>query len=69
MADKSELRETKIRTQISDMFKGVNFCKECIIHLVVCNIGDSPSLVSRIQTNTGCTVKVYSSQVNGILYV
>jgi RHS repeat-associated protein len=43
-------------TEISDMFKGVRFCKQCKVVLAQCWTANVISLKKRIEANTGCSV-------------
>ena len=43
-------------TGISDMFKGVRFCKQCKVVLAQCWTANVISLKKRIEANTGCSV-------------
>jgi hypothetical protein len=58
------LIEDKQMTQISDMFKGIRFCKKCTLELRSCYQGRNELLLARLKANTGCDVKLYRNKVS-----
>ena len=56
------------KTEISDIFKGVKFCKPCTIELRSCEIGQMGALKTRLEKNTGCDVVLYPYNVNPFGY-
>ena len=58
------LIEDKQMAQISDMFKGIRFCKKCTLELRSCYQGRNELLLARLKANTGCDVKLYRNKVS-----
>lgn len=59
-----ELYENSDTTEISDMFKDIRFCKECVIEIRACEVGLYQELGNRISKITGCRVKTYKKEVS-----
>lgn len=57
------LTENANKTEISDMFKKINFCSSCKLEIRACYLGSSPYLKKRLEQNTGCEVTLYEDQV------
>ena len=57
------LTENANKTEISDMFKKINFCSSCKLEIRACYSGSSPYLKKRLEQNTGCEVTLYEGQV------
>ena len=57
------LTENANKTEISDMFKKINFCSSCKLEIRACYLGSSPYLKKRLEQNTGCEVTLYEGQV------
>ena len=62
--------EDEKNSQISDMFRGVSFCKDCFIELRSCYLGSSQLLKKRLSEKTGCTITLYEDPVDtdGIMH-
>lgn len=57
------LTENANNREISDMFKGINFCSSCELEIRACYLGSSPYLKRRLEQNTGCKVTLYEGLV------
>lgn len=57
------LTENANKTEISDMFKKINFCSSCKLEIRACYLGSSPYLKKRLEQNTGCEVTLYEGLV------
>ena len=64
MSNGEELKESRTSEQISDTFAATSYCKGCTIKLIVCNLGSSQFLKSRLESKTGCKITLYKNGVN-----
>lgn len=56
--------ESNIASEISTMLGKLCYCKNCVIELIVCEIGNSIYLKDRLKKYTGCSLILYETSVN-----